>query len=359
MIRVRLLEPNCERQDGVRRFLVLGIIISAYSQCPETGKLSLKQRGPLMSLVGALSSQTQYSIPVCGDYERKAISVSLRDATYYEVLDAICRVQADMSYFTLELGELRSRHALAPRKWIELQSSYSQHFKIGVIRYIRRQIDAPDHNSLYDEITLGVFAPPWITVYSGFGCVLDCRLDKAVDDVDHDLLLVAKPSDGSDSVRAKELDSGMVRSASFAIRTPKSGKCIKLLTGSVSISARRDSSVRLEAKAGATGDLGSGATITLKGIGDLSTESNVKRAEFRITPDKESAQTKVDGYLRGRLRTDTQATWTPFEFPSYGLTFQCDLPAAFSWVEFSLPGEKRTYNIPFEFKDVKTFGVRQ
>src|SRR6185503_14488808 len=156
--------PQLAHMLRVCLLFAIAIVAPTCPQSPETHALSLKRRGQLGTLVDALSLQTRYSIPILGGYNERQIAIDLTNSTYYEVLDTICRAQNDVSYFTLELGTLKAKHEIIPCQWLELPASYDQHFKVAIMRVIRRQSDAPDAHAIYYEISVAVFDPPWLSI---------------------------------------------------------------------------------------------------------------------------------------------------------------------------------------------------
>jgi hypothetical protein len=333
----------------------------AYSQeksdSKDPPKLTLKKKATLSEWVVILENTFAVQFEIDEDAENKEVEVSVRDAGYFEALDALCRAHGNITYFReLEQGSSggnRPPH-LKAAAWKEYPVQYSGHFKVLLTGMRKIRASSPRGASAWTEVELCVAGPPWHDLDFSAGTQFKWGILESRDSEGKDLTY------REDASRAFMLDSrfslrisGNSKSRNFQFEDFDLDKGLKLLAGKVAITVADAKIVRIPLKAGAPTVIPGG---TLKFESMQEKEKDESGAEWRIAftfkPDK--GDPDLNSVLQREVRYEGHERWH-YDNMRGGWTFEIEtnrVLKAPTWVEFKARTGERTIDLPFRFNDV-------
>lgn len=293
----------------------------------------------------------------------KEVSISVRDAGYFEALDALCRAHKGARYIELESYDARlDETVVGPGEWIEHPSSYSDHFKTAILSMTRMVYRAADGNGARVTLTLAAMAPPWIPLSDSSGATSEWKVDEARDKEGKDLLAGPVERYAGDRAQVGTFTrSGENSQVHFLTLSDFDlSRGLKVLAGTVKVRTAEARVERIAVEEGLSLEMGAG-TLTVEAIAkdrDLQRDERAWKISFSFkgNPAKDDRPNLIQRTFEGRLRHENgKGEWIRFSIPEVGHTFSATtsaLPSAPAWVEFRIRGEERLLEIPFKFVDV-------
>jgi hypothetical protein len=306
---------------------------------------------------------TACEIPMPDAIEGKQVKVSVRDAGFYETLDALCREHGEVTYFrprSLSLGgpELR----LWPVDWINYPTCYADHFKIIVSHVLRTRQHSGDSEGKWANLGLVVFSPPWLDVTLLAGTKVKWSLDEIKDRDGKDLTFndeVALTRLCVDVQGEENSRSGNLRSWSARVQDFDPCKGLRILSGKIQLDVAESTLVRVPAEVGQSVEIPSG-TLTIDSV--LEHEKGITGSRWRIAVSFKP--TKVDSrvgpglasVLESRVRYDgREKEWDYIEVRLKRSSFEVmtqPLDHAPAWFELRVRDRERHIEVPFKFQDI-------
>lgn len=290
----------------------------------------------------------------------KEVSVSLKDAGFYEVLDALCRAHKEATYFgSDEPGPRTDNLTVSSGTWIEYPVSYHGHFKTALVALMKTTRSSPEGDAARVEAELVVFGPPWIPLSWASGAKAEWKIEEACDADSRDLKLSGKEEAGDERIGIR---LGMQRSGNFMYDTPAFrdfdlDRGLKSLVGTVKLRTVESRPARLALEVGESADIPQGK---LKVAAVKEMESRGDETSWMVTvtftPAEASKEMTLDRIIGRRARFDGErGQGARVEIPWRSLSFDIEIPGtkrAPKWVELSVRTAERVFDVPFRFADV-------
>lgn len=350
----------------IKMILVILLFIPVAPQDPATPtdppKVTYEDSGDFRMLVKELELKFGGRIRFGGKVPRKDITISVRDAGFYEALDALCRLHKEATYFgDHDWGMNREQLTIGAGSWVEYPAAYHGHFKVALTSMMRTLRTSPEGDAARANASLVLFAPPWIQVGWSSGTVVEWAVDEARDAEGKD---VRTPGDQRFDVDRIGLDfrshyAGNLSVHSIGLRDLDLTKGLKVLAGKVKLTAAETKVERLAAKAGESVEIPQGRLV-VDSVTEQESDGDATSYRIAVTFKPKDAKadesSKLERILERRARTDGgQGEWLHVDFPWQGRTFEIqthhrvDAP---SWIELRVRISERVHEVPFRFKDV-------
>ena len=328
----------------------------------EPPKVTYEDSGDFRMLVKELELKFAGRIRFAGKIPRKDIQVSVRDAGFYEALDALCRLHKEATYFGGEDWDRgRENLTVAAGPWVEYPAAYHGHFKVALVSMVRTLRTAPEGDAARADASLVLFAPPWISVGWSSGTVVEWTVDEARDAAEKDILVPGERRFDGDRIGLdfQSHVSGNLSIHSTGLRDFDLSKGLKVFAGKAKFTAAESKVVRLAAKAGEVVEIPQGQ-LTIASVNEEETDGDATAWRIAVTFKPKDAkagdEAKLDRILERRARHDGgQGEWSHLSFPWQGRSFDVrtsHLVRAPGWIELKVRTSERVVEVPFRFKDV-------
>jgi len=352
-------------------FLLLWAVILTPQepQAPkDPPKVTYEDKGDFRLLVLDLERRFQSRVRFGKGIPSKDVTISVRDAGYFEALDALCRAHKEATYYGGDPEFNRKEPLTVCRgEWVEYPSVYSGHFKLAFVSMMRTAVTKSEGEVNRVDAGLVLFGPPWLSLHWVAGTAVDWSIKDARDSAGRAILEVGGDrhwyEDHAGTDPAVDLGGN---SAAYTVRLKNFDldKGLKTLSGTVKVRAADARIERLPAQAGAVLEIAQGKLV-LDSVKKTSNDPKWTqwKFSFTFTPNAPGAPTDLGTLFEHRARFDgLGADWGgTFRFPASGLKFEVEetgLPRDPAWIELRVRASDRTYEIPFQFQDT-VFGKGQ
>jgi hypothetical protein len=290
----------------------------------------------------------------------KEVSVSLKDAGYYEALDALCRAHKEATYFPLYDSEPRlSQLKLVPGTWIELPAFYHGHFKTMVVGMSRAVRGLPTGDEGGVQVHLALFSPPWIPIGYHACSHADIAVEEAVAANGRDVRIPEDedPDEQFDMDCAPDLE-GPLQVQTIRLRDLELSRGLKVLRGTFKLTAAESKVRRLEATPGSVLETPIGR-LRVDEVKEFDRDGDEARWRVVLSVSfKDSVKDHSEPFSRIMERSvfyEGLGGWTSMNFPwkSNSLRIETDsLEKPPRWIDLKIRGAEKTHEVPFKFLDL-------
>ena len=329
----------------------------------EPPKVTYEDSGDFRLLVMDLERRFKGRVRFEKGIESKNVSISVRDAGYFEALDALCRANKEATYIRRVKDEPREEALrLSPLPWIELPTSYHGHFKAAVVAMVRTVRATPKGDEADVQVDVALFSPPWISLSYHSGSSVDVHVEEAIDSGGRDVRISEEnmPELVFDDNYTLNLQ-GPVCELTTRLKDVDLSKGLKSLRGAFKVTAADSRVARMEAKEGSVLETPFGK-LTVDGVKefDRDGESACWRIALSFAPNEklEDRADRLSQVLERRIAYDGSnwaAYWGTLELPWKGTSLRVEtapMARAPQWIEFKVRGPAREFEVPFRFTDV-------
>jgi len=315
-------------------FLLAGpISVGSQEASPpkEIPRITWEETDYLGLLAKELELKTAGRIRLGKGIERKEVKVAVRDAGFYEVLDALCRAHKEVTYFIEDDVQPGTEQlTISPGRWIEYPASYHGHFKTALVAMMKTSRSSPEGNETRVETELVVFGPPWTALSWSSGAEVEWTINEARDAEGRDILAPPRIGPGDERMG---ISLDMHRSGNFsihvvALRDFVLDRGLKVLAGKAKIRTVESRAVRLAAEAGATAEIPQG-TLTVDSAKELEESGRESSWIIAVTlkPNESSKELNLHRVVGPRVRYDgDRGRGTYVSLPSQGRSFDVSTP---------------------------------
>ncbi len=253
----------------IAAILALGPILAPLQDPP---RLTLEKSIPFADAAAELGKKSGEKLAVDPAIEAKTLDLKIRDAGFFEALDALCRAHGDVTYLEEEDNILLDTLNLHPGAWTEYPTSYSGPFKLAVVSFTRIRMSSVTGNRTWVRANFCLFWPPSFSVTSADEDHA-WRVTSALDSDGHE---VQSPADSSEPFEAVRVHTGLdfkhATSHSVHLREFDPVRGLKRLEGKVAVEVSRPLAVQVPIEVGSKVE-------TPEGKLSVTAVSQVKKAE--------------------------------------------------------------------------------
>lgn len=129
---------------------------------PGEDRITLEAKGRFSAVVERFERATGCRVPLDPAVEDREVDVAVRNAGFFEALDALCRAHGDAGYLERPFNPDRFEPALPllPGAWRDYPASSSGDFKVSVLHFLRERVRSDRGDSARVRLHVGVFTPP-------------------------------------------------------------------------------------------------------------------------------------------------------------------------------------------------------
>jgi hypothetical protein len=245
------------------RFLLSALLLGALQ---DPARVTFEKSGSCRALAEELSKAFRESVQVDKELEDKTVELKVKDAGFFQALDALCRAHGALTYVEEEFRDRKKREmVLRSGTWVDYPTSYWGHFKVQVASFIRLKTRSERGEKSWVRVELEVFHPPSLSV----GYLEKFDITEALDGSGKDVR--AQDEEPSELVRF-EGSGGYLHSQSREtyFRDFDLAKGLGKLTGSISLDTARRVPVRVALDVGSKTETPAGA-ILVKSVEEIKT----------------------------------------------------------------------------------------
>ncbi|HKS16033.1 MAG TPA: hypothetical protein VJU16_01915 [Planctomycetota bacterium] len=343
--------------------LVAALLLLAPQEEPkpkDLPKVTLDETGDFHALVRELAEKFGGRVRLRREIPAKDVSVKVRDAGFFEALDALCRAHKEATYCPVDEESDREDFILAADPWVEHTAAYHGHFKTVLLSMKRHVQATPRGETTHAQVDIATFLPPWLSLGGAFGTGLGKEIDTAVAADGRDLRLPENedlPDDDMDFSNTPFF-RGNVSHRRIYLRDFDLSKGLKSFSGTMKFHTVESKVVRMPCGDGTSLELPKGR-LSVDSVNELDKAGEKKswRIALRFTPNEKSKEEPValpDMLLEG-VMYDGSARWERLNLPWKGSSFMVEtiaLDRAPAWLKFKLITAQREHEIPFSFSNV-------
>jgi len=244
------------------RSIALFALSSLLASPQDSSRITLEQTAPFRALAEELSKKSGEKVLIDSGVEDKTLELRVRDAGFYQALDALCRAHGGVTYVKDEIGSLEGRgFAVRQGAWIEHPASYSGPYRVALHSLTRIKSTSEKGAHAWVRANLEVFWPPSLSVTRTSGSRLwECTA--AVDREGRDV----RPTDGAeepDELVSVHTGAGYGNSLSHSIRLADFDIAggLQRFEGKAVVEVARGVDVRVPLKAGTKVETPQGAVL--------------------------------------------------------------------------------------------------
>lgn len=326
----------------------------------EPPKVTYEDSGAFRLLVMDLERRFKGRVRFEPGLASKEVSVSVRDAGYFEVLDALCRSCKEVTYFPA-IGDFSSWDHLkmVPGTWVDLPTSYHGHFKTSVVAMTRFIRGTPKGNEAQAQVLLGFFSPPWIPT-GHYSCTsVEAVVEEALSPDGRDVRMPVEENreDIYDARLTLNLQ-GPVHEEPVLLRDLDLSKGLQSLRGSFKVRAAESRVQRMEAVAGSVLETPF-ARLSVVEVKEFDRSEDIARWKVILSlSPKGPPENRVDNFsqvMERRVAYEGLQGWTLLDLPWQSKSLRIEtvqLEKQPRWIEFKIRGPVREYDVPFKFSNV-------
>jgi len=327
----------------------------------EPGRISLDRNGTIEEAMQALSSASGASIRVTSEVDAKAFPVQVRDARFFEALDAVCRAHGQARYLDAPKGPDEGSLEIRPGAWIEYPSCYEAEYKVIVSELAGFTSATATSNERWGRVFLAVFGPPWVRVRDDEGAKAQWTLDEALDANGVDLKIPPRdpdPIQRVDMVYHSTYWKANVVSRAFRLKPFDPDRGLRSLKGSAQFFVTNSKEITLPLAEGKTVETPVG-TLTVDAVREpeQTPQGTLQRVAISLKPSKgiKTLRDALDGRFRCEGKDFENRVYT-LTLPREGLSFEAVIRRAAApppAIRLIVRDGIRYVRVPFSFKDVR------
>jgi hypothetical protein len=335
--------------------VLLLLLAAALGSPQDPPKVTYEDSGEFRLLALDLERRFKGRLRFFDKIPKKDVSISVRDAGYFQALDALCRAHGEVTYFPRGMdGGTGERLKLFSQPWVEYPASYDGHFKIALISMMRtvRSTAAGDQADVQSDVVL--FGPPWISVTQHSGSRMDWKIEEALSKDGRDVRAPIQQDAGPVEVwlEGGNPTQGNYESEVLSFLDFKTTEGLKSLKGVVKLTYAESRLVRISVKEGSAVRLPQGRLV-VESVGKI-------EDDWRIVVSFKPDAAKNAPYLPAVLEQSAFYEGGPelglqLNFPWRQRTIDIrigDLAVLPSWIDFRARMTEHVVDIPFRFTNV-------
>jgi len=339
--------------------LIAELLVAALASLQDSPTVTLDQSAPVETHLAEIQRATGGKIKVHLDEPGKAVTVKVKDASFFQALDAVCRAHGGVTYFGRTFAGPDGAVDLRPEPWVEYPVQYSGPFRLTVSEMVRVDQQSSVGSRAWTRVMLLVFGPPWIGVSEESGAKADFQVLEAKDAEGRDVLPPANDADPEERVRvaaypdmANYESSNSARKA-LRLRAFDIDRGLSILKGKVVLKVAEAGDVSLAPKAGESvaGDSG---TLKIDTVSEHSKSIDGTTWRIQLTFSPKDPKRKLRSLVEDGVG-DGNGTWRELRLPKQGLTFEAvigPLPQLPTALIFRVRKGERSVEAPFEFRNL-------
>ena len=343
----------------VADLILIAISAGALQEAPkDPPKVTYEDSGDFRLLAMDLERRFRGRIRFAKGIPPKDVSIKVKDAGYFEALDALCRAHKGVRYYDLDETRppLLDEVTIGSGDWLEFPASYHDHFKTALLSMMRVADRAPEGLSGSVLVVLVLHGPPWIPISDERGLATEWKVEKALDADGKDVLEGREERYRGERVSISSMTSGPNTSqAPVRLRDFDPARGLKVLSGKASVRTADVTIRRMKVEEGQTLEVGGGTlAVDSVTVDRVQPDRNKWDIEFTFKA-KTGKGPSLKGALEGRARHDGgKGEWVRFNVRYGGQSFRVTTAAMEkppAWIEFRVRGEERLIEVPFHIKD--------
>jgi hypothetical protein len=332
--------------------LLLG---SAMLQVQEPPKLTLDEAGSVRDVVRALQTASRNMIRLDAGVEEKAIRLSVRDADFYQALDALCRAHGNLRYFPGFPGDggrwMLPVLTLFPGAPTEYPGTYRGSFKVIVREMNRFRLRSAREEQVWTRLTIVVFAPSSLSIDGESGSDIHWTFEEAKDAAGRPVALRPGAAEEAQLVQGGHREQGNLRETSVTLEDFDLDQGLSVLKGKVELTVADAEDVRVPLDPGKPEKI-PGGELTVEevkqvGDGDWRILLEVRPADKKLRPWK---------LLEHRCRVDPDPGIWQYLPAGVGPSIELQVMQAAhppQTIGLRVRGAERKWVVPFEIRDIR------
>jgi len=245
------------------RILLTLACAASFLQADSAPKITIDATGPFRDHVREI--QRQSGEKFSSESPEGDVTLRVRNAGFYEALDALCRAQGNMTYLSDVLSDEPLQIQSDP--WIEYPAVYTGSYKIVALGFLRFKMGSEDEERSWARVHLGLFVPP--SAHTGrFGPEARWSCLEAVDSTGASVLPAANGEPRERIVLAALPRLRCSAAQGILLKDFDTAKGLRRLAGKVSVDLAQLTEVSLPAEAGKTAQTPQG-TLTVKSVAEF------------------------------------------------------------------------------------------
>lgn len=326
--------------------------LAALLTAQDPPKITLEKKGPLSEIVAELGRSIG-PIAIDPKAEDRVLSLSLREAGYFEVLDALCGSHGDLRYYDPGHHWLTGNRdpGLRRGKPVERPTAYQGHFKFLLTQMTRIHSRSAEGEGTWVNLEVALLGPPFATVGRESGTSVRWKLIEARDAQGRDVLEPRGNAGEQITVRATADSEGNVADRLFSLANFDLDRGLALLRGEARLTAPEVKEVRVEVERGKEQEV-PGGTVVVAGVDEYKPQQWAVALTFKPADPKAS----LKNMLAGTVTHEHAGAWKHLNIPSKGFTLEvrADLvPGPPQWVKLRFRTGDRVIVLPFEFRNAR------
>jgi len=336
----------------MRTILIL-LTAGSLLHAQEPPKVTLDAKGKFSEVVRTLEKAVSCPIPAQAGVEDKEVSISLRNAGFFEAIDALCRAHGNVTYFSPDKNrraDASPPFQLLPGAHPDQPGAYSGPFKVIVPAMNRFRSRSVDGEQAWTCVHLVLLAPPSIRVDHLSGAEVEWKLLDVRDAGGAGMLPKDAGLRQQVSLAESQYLEDNVAFDSERLSDFDLDRGLSLLKGEIKLTTADSKEVRIALQPGKEADV-PGGKILFEGMQEYEADS----WRIALTFKPSGTERPLPKLLENRVQCESQ-TWEYLNLPYTGQSFEVD---AFrprrkpTWIKLRVRSEERTQTVPFELRDVR------
>jgi hypothetical protein len=325
----------------------------------ESGTVTLEKRAPIDILLADVEKATGARFRIEHNVDKKNIDVSIRNAGFFQALDAICRAHGGVTFSGRHYSGPDGTIVVQAGNWTEFPVAYSGPYRLLVSEMGRFTQVSSVGERAWSRVFLVLLGPPWIGVSEEAGVEAVWTIDEARDHQGRD---VRRPAEDPDLVLRADL-LGHPDFANYAqsnaarttvqLQTFDIDRGLSLLKGKVTLQIADSIDAVLVPKEGERLDTDAGELSIDKVTHHVKKEGNNSwRIQVSLKP--KAASIPLKRLVEHRVFFGG-GEWKELELPNDRFTFEAvigPLPELPEKITFKIRARERKVGVPFEFKSL-------
>jgi hypothetical protein len=343
----------------VADLILIAAAAGALQEAPkDPPKVTYEDSGDFRLLAMDLERRFRGRLRFAKGIPPKDVSITVKDAGYFEALDALCRAHKGVRYHDVdEIRPLLDEVAIGTGDWLEFPASYHGHLKTALVSMIRAAYRAPDGAGSMVDVNLKLFGPPWIPISDSWGVETEWKVEQALDADGKDVLTGLTERYAGDRIGVGTIGTAGENASLFRVRLrdfdPARG--LRVLSGKASVRTADVTIERMTVEEGRTLEVG-GAILTVDSVTVDRVQPDRNKWDIEFTfKTKAGKGPPLQRVLEGRARHDGgKGEWVRFAMRYGGQSFKVTTTAKEkppAWIEFRVRGEERLLEVPFKIND--------
>lgn len=334
--------------------MTFALLIALLAAAQDPPKITIEKTGAFADLVRELASKRGTKIELHKDIEAKDITISVRDAGYFEALDALCRAHGGANY--TEENNRWPRPAgftLNAKPWVEYPASHHGDFKTMIEGFVGFRTRSVDGEGAWARARVIVFGPPGVKILGTDDNPMPVDIE-AIDADGKDVRAdAATQINEQTEVAVRTFRDDNTACLSLVMKPFDLSKGLRTLKGKASMTVADVADVRLNVESGQRAEISAGSLA----VTTVAESRDVLGPKWRLTLKYEPKGKPVplDRLVDFYARYDGSRHEREYLSPRIEgdlVEIEVRAPHRPAWVELQIRSNVRTLELPFEFKDV-------